>query len=441
MKLSVALWWGLAWGTCAMAPDAQAWSNHTVGSYLALQALPQLRDAPEVEVEALEPFLVQEHAGLVVLLERQEQFAREHFAHYPPRPDELKLGEPPGDNPRQAFLQALRLNPKIHLALAIQPMAGQDQPRRQHLAADQVMVEQTLSPWNTQRFIALAPAERVAPLAVLASAADEPDYGHDINLFSDNPGDVGARYGFGPQPFGDARFQYSSQAPFHMGFFHENPVVYAAAPFLQRNWPHWRAYQFLDLARFAFAKGHPYWGYRFLGWGLHYIQDLTQPYHATALPGVDLADMLLMESKALAGYDADKKAAIERAATRHTEVEKYQFNWLHGLLLAGQPHPILAAYADTERDASYPPYSVDYPREVISAESSAQAAAFDEAIGQWLQTPAANQSFSAGNALAREPHEHAALNGQLLQLIRNLGAHSRNFVRAGIQADAGPGTE
>lgn len=96
MKLSVALWWGLTWGTCAMAPDAQAWSNHTVGSYLALQALPQLRDAPEVEVEALESFLVQEHVGLVVLLERQEQFAREHFAHYPPRPDELKLGEQPG---------------------------------------------------------------------------------------------------------------------------------------------------------------------------------------------------------------------------------------------------------------------------------------------------------------------------------------------------------
>jgi hypothetical protein len=68
------------------------------------------------------------------------------------------------------------------------------------------MVEQTLSPWNRQRFIRVADGENVAPLAVLASAADEPDYGHDINLFSDNPGEVGALYGFGPQPFGDARF-------------------------------------------------------------------------------------------------------------------------------------------------------------------------------------------------------------------------------------------
>lgn len=441
MKLPVALLWGVVWGACAMAPDARAWSNHAVGSYLALQALPVLRDAPEVEVESLEQFLTQEHAGLVTLLDQQESFAREHFANYPSRPDELKLGEQPGDNPRQAFLKALRLNPQIRLAMVIQAMPGQDQPQREHLKPQQVMVEQTLSPWSFQRFMVLRSGESVAPLAVVASAADEPDYGHDINLFSDNPGDVGALYGFGPQPFGDARFQYSSQAPFHMGFFHENPVVYAAAPFLQRNWPDWRAYQFLGLARFAFANGHPYWGYRFLGWGLHYIQDLTQPYHSTPLPGVDLVSMLLMESKALAGYDTDKKAAIERVATRHMEVEKYQFNWLHRLLLAGTPQPLLAAYADTSQDASYPPYSVDYLREVVSAESNAQAAAFDEAIGQWLQTPAASQSFSGGNQLARESYEHEALNSQLLQLIQHLGAHSRNFVRAGIEAPVAAGAE
>ena len=101
-------------------------------------------------------------------------------------------------------------------------------------------------------------------------------------------------YGFGPQPFGDARFPYSSQAPFHMGFFHESAVVYAAAGFLQRSWPDWRAYQYMGLARLAFATGHPYWAYRFLGWGLHHVQDLTQPYHAKPLPGVELASLLVL---------------------------------------------------------------------------------------------------------------------------------------------------
>lgn len=417
---------------CGTAPAAWGWSNHTVGSYLALQGLPALREAPQVDVETLEQFLAQQYGAVAQLLEEQERFARQHFAQYPPRPDSLKLPAVPGGNLQQAFLNAMRINPQIHLAMVIQPMPGKDLPEREHLKAEQVMVKQTLSPWNRQRFIRVANGEKVSPLAVLASAADEPDYGHDINLFSDNPGEVAGRYGFGPQPFGDPRFQYSSQAPFHMGFFHENPVVYAAADFLQRSWPDWRAYQYMGLARLAFATGHPYWGYRFLGWGLHHIQDLTQPYHAKPLPGVELASMLLMEGKALAGFDSDKHAAIERVATRHMEVEKYQSAWLRRLLRAGQAHPMLEAYVNLTEDASYPPYSVDYLREVVSAQSAEQSAAFDDAIGQWLETASVTTDFSAGNQVQREDYNHPALNQQLFKLLGHFGAHSRIYVSAGL---------
>ncbi|MFP6831811.1 MAG: phospholipase [Pseudomonas sp.] len=417
---------------CATAPSAWGWSNHTVGSYLALQDLPALRDAPQVEVEPLEQFLTEQYPAVLVLLEQQESFAREHFAQYPPRPDKLKLPAVPSDNLRHDVLSALRINPEIHLAMVIQPLTGKDLPEREHLQANQVMVEQTLSPWNRQRFIVVTDHEKVAPLAVLASAADEPDYGHDINLFSDNPGNVGAIYGFGPQPFGDARFQYSSQAPFHMGFFHESAVVYAAAGFLERSWPDWRAYQYMGLARLAFASGHPYWGYRFLGWGLHHIQDLTQPYHAKPLPGVDLANLLLLEGKAIAGFTGDKQASIERVATRHMEVEKYQSTWLRRLLRAGQPHPMLAAYVDVAQDKGYPPYSVDYLREVVSAESVNDSAAFDEAIGQWLETAPVSSDFSSGNQLHREDFDHPALNQQLFKLLGHFGSHSRIYVSAGL---------
>lgn len=416
----------------ATAPSAWGWSNHTVGSYLALQNLPALRDASDIEVEPLEQFLAQQYPAVVALLEQQERFAREHFAQYPLRPDNLQLPAVPGDNLRHDFLTALRINPQIHLAMVIQPLPGKDLPEREHLNAEQVMVEQTLSPWNRQRFIVVAEGEKVAPLAVLASAADEPDYGHDINLFSDNPGEVGAVYGFGPQPFGDARFQYSSQAPFHMGFFHESPVVYAAAGFLERSWPHWRAYQYMGLARLAFASGHPYWGYRFLGWGLHHVQDLTQPYHAKPLPGVDLASLLLLEGKALAGFAGDKQASIERVATRHMEVEKYQTTWLRRLLRAGQAHPMLDAYTDFSQDKQYPPYSVDYLRDVVSAESVDDSAAFDEAIGQWLEAAPVTNDFSSGNQLRREEFDHPALNQQLFRLLGHFGAHSRIYVSAGL---------
>lgn len=417
---------------CATTSTAWGWSNHTVGSYLALQDLPALRDAPQVEVEPLEQFLSEQYSAVAALLEEQERFAREHFVQYPPRPDNLRLPDVPGDNLRHDFLTALRINPQIHLAMVIQPMPGKDLPEREHLKAEQVMVEQTLSPWNRQRFIRLDDHEKVTALAVLATAADEPDYGHDINLFSDNPGAVAALYGFGPQPFGDARFQYSSQAPFHMGFFHESPVVYAAAGFLERSWPDWRAYQYMGLARLAFATGHRYWGYRFLGWGLHHVQDLTQPYHAKPLPGVELASLLLLEGKALAGFDADKKASIERVATRHMEVEKYQSTWLRRVLRAGQAHPMLDAYTDSAQDQAYPPYSVDYLREVVSAESVEDSAAFDEAIGQWLETAPVTSDFSSGNQLQREDFNHPALNEQLFKLLGHFGAHSRIYVSAGL---------
>lgn len=304
-------------GAWVVSPSLWAWSNHTVGSYLALRELAAIREAPEVEVEPLEAFLAAERGGLAALLDEQEAYARAHIGNYPARPDALRFAaEGEAGDLRQAFLAALRVNPEIRLALALQPLPGQDQPQRPHLKPQEVLVFQNLSPWTAWRFIRLEPGERVAPLAVLATAADEPDYGHDINLFSDNPGEAGQRYGFGTQPFGDPRFEFSSQAPFHMGFYHEAAVIYSGAPFLARAWPEWRAYQYFGLSRFAFANGHPYWGYRFLGWGMHYIQDITQPYHSTPLPGASLAAMLQMEGKALLGYPEESRrpSSVSRTA-------------------------------------------------------------------------------------------------------------------------------
>lgn len=410
-----------------------AWSNHALGSYQALARLPAVATAPAVPMESLEAFLAAEREGLVPLLDEQERFAREHFRKYPARPDALRFTGAEQDL-RLAFLAALRLNPEIKLANVIQPAPGHDQPGRPHLKASDVLVFHDLAGWARWRFIALQPGEPVPALAVLASATDEPDFGHDIHLFSDNPGTAGQRYGFGPQPFGDPGYEFSSQAPFHMGFYHESAIIFAGAPYLQRSWPEWRAYQFHGLARYAFEHGHPYWGYRFLGWSMHYIQDLTQPYHSTPLPGETTASMLWTALKAMAGFDADKKAAISRVASRHLGVERYQLDWLLESLRKPQGSALLAAYADASGDGGYPAYSADYPREVVAAESHAHAAAFDAAIGHWLaRGPAdAGVGFSAGNELAPLQHD-AQLDEQLLALIRAFGAHSRNLARSVLQ--------
>ncbi|WP_342245484.1 phospholipase [Pseudomonas sp. OTU5201] len=409
---------------------ALAWSNHALGTTLALAGLPQIKDAQPVQVESLESFLEEEGVALEQLLDEQEEFFRDNLSGYPARPDDLRWIPTHGRDHRQAFLMALRVNPEIKLAYFVQALPGMDWSGRAPLDASDVLVFRKLSLWREWRFYQVHPGEMLPALAVVASAADEPDYGHDINLFSDNLGGVGARYNFGKQPFGDARFEYSSQAPFHIGYYHEDEIIYHAAPYLARTYPEVRVYQYLGLARFAFESGHPYWGYRFLGWGLHYIQDLTQPYHAKALPGHGTPRLIWVALKAAVGLDSDKQAAIEQVANRHTEVEQYQADWLRKLLREGSnDNPLLRAYADNRADGDYPPFDGESLQRVVSQESYHVADDFDSLIGHWLAGGQAQSGFSQGNQLAPLP-EDVQLNQALVRLIRHFGAHSRNATRA-----------
>ncbi|MCX7796007.1 MAG: hypothetical protein N2380_05755 [bacterium] len=45
-----------------------------------------------------------------------------------------------------------------------------------------------------------------------------------------------------------------------------------------------RAVHFYNMARLAFEKHDTYWGFRFLARALHYLQDLTMPFHANPGP-------------------------------------------------------------------------------------------------------------------------------------------------------------
>ncbi len=49
-----------------------------------------------------------------------------------------------------------------------------------------------------------------------------------------------------------------------------------------------RAVHFYNMAIEAFKNGDPYWGFRFLARALHYLQDLTNPFHANPGPTITL---------------------------------------------------------------------------------------------------------------------------------------------------------
>ena len=281
-------------GLCSSA--VLAWGNHSFPAYRAFERMPEVVNAAPMPVEPLESFLKAQEKAIEALLKEQEAWASANLEYYPPRPAALAFtanAARSDDARRLAFLMALRVAPNSKLALYFQPDPQAQAPVDPARALPHSAVNTLPEPPNsTHRFVRLAAGEQVSALQVIASASDEPDYGLDINLWGDSPSDWGKVYGFGPLSFGNPAVNFATQSPFHMGFFHESKVIYLAAPFLKKTFPLWRVHQYAGLAALAWRSGHPYWGWRFAGLALHYVQDLTQPYHASAAPGERLAGML-----------------------------------------------------------------------------------------------------------------------------------------------------
>jgi hypothetical protein len=290
---------------------ASAWSNHTLSAWPALAAMPEIQAAPAIRVETLETFLAAEARGLEQLLQREEAWARAQVPLYPARPDALvfRAGGMPAEL-RQHFVAALRINPGMKLNLFVQAQPGVSVSGQATLPWTEVTTRRRASTAQESVFLQLREGDPVAVLDVVATATDEPDYGMDIGLWEDNGTAYGTAYGFGKQPFGNPALEFASQAPFHMGFFHESEIVYKAAGFLRRTYPEYRIHLWQSLAAYALQTGHPYWGWRFAGWALHYIEDLTQPYHATVLPGVGVPRLLWINTFDLLGLHAPKMQAI-----------------------------------------------------------------------------------------------------------------------------------
>lgn len=167
------------------------------------------------------------------------------------------------------FLEALRLNPTYPFHYVRERKAREVSPDTPHNAGR--------SGPPAAAYVPTAHDEPISARRILSTFSDEPDWGMDQDLF------VIERYGYGAQPYGPLT-GLSSQAPFHMAFLFEPTALLWAMPGLKRNFMEERVRVFLALAELAFASGVDYWGWRFTAWAMHYLQDLTQPYHARALP-------------------------------------------------------------------------------------------------------------------------------------------------------------
>ena len=348
------------------------WSDHSSLVWPLIREQPQLLEQ-RVVAEPLADFVRAERVGIARTLARVESWAIDSIAHYPPTPESLLWRaekEPAVDH----FLAAIRVNPLLPYGLFVDVSPERTAPDGDAMDWSALSFLGGGSVQAPARYWPLRPGQLVSIAEVVSGASDEPDFGMDVGLFEDNGTEFGRRYGFGKQPFGNPNLDYGSQAPFHMGFYHLDWLTRTVQPGLLRTYPLWRIALFGELAELAFVTGHDYWGWRFLGWGLHYVGDLTQPYHAIPLPGVGIVDALWSVVQGKTGE------LVQLVSNRHGVIESYQYQRLTRALEAGQWRaPLLRAVSDhgSLEPVTYAAFVVN-----LTADSVAAAGAFDAAIAQ-----------------------------------------------------------
>jgi hypothetical protein len=432
------------------AVQALAWGNHSLATYRAFERMPEVANASAVTAEPLEAFLRAEENTLEALLASQEAWAVANLDKYPLRPADLAFKANPArsDHARRlAFLMALRVAPNSRFALYLKPdpwnpVVGTS------IAYGAVSTLPEFVGTGTQ-FVSINTGDSVPALAVLATASEEPDFGLDLHLWQDSPSEWGGIYGFGPRPFGNPALSHSTEALFHWGFMHESRVLYLALPDLKRSYPLLRSYQFSTLAALAFRTGHGYWGWRFAGLSLHYLQDLTQPYHASLAPGESSAKLLAANALALAGLPGMKNDLTVLQTNRHLVAEKYVTEWMQRAAARQQETELEKALHNQDKDQTYPDWSDRYVRDVVSLQAcKASNALVSSLVAAMPVAYVSDPGFDFGgeessitllpDAVRQTRPERTRLDAALADLMANFGAHSRNALRGILRASTPP---
>jgi hypothetical protein len=277
-----------------------------------------------------------------------------------------------------AFLQASRLNPHTRILYLQRLLPG-------HLAPKPLVPFREVSLYETEEagiayLFKNAPGEKVTGREILDTYSDEPDWGMDNDLWSY------PQYGYGKQPYGKPE-GVTNQAPFHCLYSHESWILKLAIPEITQGMVGQRLELTTRLARFAFRSGHPYWGYRFTAWALHYLQDLAQPYHSRALPFADwryYLEVLFSSHK-----DQMKADSTQLVINHHFLYEDFVKVLLQQSYVSANPQAweLAGALAEQEHSAEWKTQRPASLLEKVTAWSSSHAGGIDRALTQAFGSP------------------------------------------------------
>jgi hypothetical protein len=365
--------------TSLISLPAYAWEIHTLIAQPVFSSMNEVALAEDVEVTSFEEFLILAELYLEETLQQEEAWAVNNLEFYAPLPDSLVFkADYVVETVRQRFAHAIRINPESKFIPYLQLIPGVDPGPRATLSPEDVTPLKENDGFYNVTFVALKPGEKVDPLSVLVSANHEPDLGLDIGLYENNNTEWGEQYGMGSQPFGDPNLEYGSQAPVHMGLYHEGAIIDMLAPFIKDCYPEYRIHLYKTLSELAFRLGNDYWGWRFMGWGLHYVADLTQPYHARALPGVGTFKMIVMNVMDMMGRSRMKDEAIQLVSNRHMAIELLERQLLERAYIENDMDYL--HFKTLSSQQVIPLYMDILPREIITRKAASRAKKLDKII-------------------------------------------------------------
>lgn len=413
-----------------------AWEGHYILTFKSFHDWPSLDKRPNIMPESLENFVHAEQKNLESLLKDYETWALKHIQSYPPLPLSLVFDEKVSlkQNMVQKFLLSIRVNPELSYTNFLLYPVGVAHRIKHSFSSKELLLKPLPSLLKLRAATVVVekilPEEQVSALEILTAAAEEPDHGLDLNLWDDNKSWFGPLMGLGAQPFGNPVLTYASQAPLHMGFYNEALLMYWAAPWLKRCYPEYRITLFLALSRHALASGHTYWGYRFLGWAIHYIQDLTQPYHAKLAPGTWWPKLIVLNLMELIGNKTPANNMRQLLTNRHLALENYQFESMR------ENEALDLALTETAHDQKYPAFDDSYFK-IVAKEAYLKADDIDALLVKvmpklYVDDP--SYLFSGTDPkinLLTEAKKSPSLNEfneLFLTFMRAFGSHSRNTV-------------
>jgi hypothetical protein len=284
-----------------------------------------------------------------------------------------------------------------------------------------------------------APGAKLSMLKVLETYSDEPDQTIDGDIFTYYPELWKDQYTYmGGKIPGEANRAWRHMfwpggylKPDGAGSAAQDPTPIGEAPD--------RAKQCYALSLAAFRAGHAYWGARFLAWSLHYVQDVTQPFHAAQLPSMQLV-------RFGEAFKLDVEGTIRVIAYYHFGIESTAARLLDGRL-AGPEGKLASALASKPAAAGAPDKLVRDGAAAAAAKAKETAAS---ALKLFPPTPAELKDFDPVAAADAQTFWDAVSKGLsspdgarfvelLSDLFGNAGQATRSLVKqAKTEMSPGP---